>query len=523
MTESIPKPHPLAEVVVSADESLVAESAESADRLRVLLDLGAAICGRTEVGELLAEVPGAIHRLIGAQRCFVATLAGPGRLQPRVCHGIELSDDPATWPVSHTIVRRVMEEGVAILSPDAQQDRQLSKQASIVRHQIRSVMCVPLGRPKSSCIGILYADSRLQPGAFTKEDLKFATALSHFIFLGLRSAGEIEKARAARDISEERAAQLQRELLADHKIVGSSAGLLQAYDSLKRAAEKDVPVLLSGESGSGKELFARAVHSLSPRRSLPFVAVSIAAINPNLVESELFGHEKGSFTGAVSRKIGTFELAHGGTLFLDEVAEIPLHVQAKLLRVLESREFERVGGRQKIPAHFRIVCASHRDLAMMVKDGTFREDLYYRLVGVNIRLPALRERIEDIPELARHILRRLKSDKRFSPAALRQLQLYDWPGNVRQLVRVVEAVDALCPCAEVQPDDLPPPLNPAKARTGDASADAFPTLDAVLSSAEREHIRRALALTAGNKERARELLGISKDTFWKRLKDYAML
>jgi DNA-binding NtrC family response regulator len=354
-------------------------------------------------------------------------------------------------------------------------------------------------------------------------DLKFAIALSHFIFLGLRNAREIERAQSDAALNRERSAQLQRELLAEHKIVGGSPALLAAYDNLKRAAEKDVPILLQGESGTGKELFARAAHNLSPRRREPFIAISIAEINPNLVESELFGHEKGAFTGAFQRKIGKFELAQSGTLFLDELAEIPLHLQAKLLRVMETRTFERVGGHDPIEATFRLVCATHQSLEQMVQRGAFRADLFYRLVGVQIRLPPLREHIEDIPEIARHILNRIRSPKTFSPEAVRQLQRYSWPGNVRQLVRVVEAVDALCPRDEIQSADLPPPLNPAGGDPGSAAADVFPTLADEVARVEREHIRRALALTQGNKEKAREMLGISKDTFWKRLKEFNLL
>ena len=217
-----------------------------------------------------------------------------------------------------------------------------------------------------------------------------------------------------------------------------------------------------------------------------------------------------------ARRLGRFELADRGTLFLDEVAEIPLHVQAKLLRVLETGEFERVGGSARLRSDFRVVAATHRDLEAMVAAGEFREDLFYRLVGVTVSIPALRERISDIPELAAHAFTRLKSAKLFSPAALRALQAYPWPGNVRQFTRVVETVDALCPRDLVEPADLPPPLHAPAATRRD-----FPKLAEVVREVERAHFRRALDATGGNKEKACALLGLSRDTFWRRLKEFA--
>jgi DNA-binding NtrC family response regulator len=205
------------------------------------------------------------------------------------------------------------------------------------------------------------------------------------------------------------------------------------------------------------------------------------------------------------------------------VAEIPLHTQAKLLRVLEAREFQRVGGEGSLTSNFRLICATHKNLEDLVRAGRFREDLYYRLVGVALHLPPLRERPEDIPELVQQMIKRLKSGKTFSDAAVRQMQFYPWPGNIRQLMRVVEAVDALCPHEEIQPEDLPPPLRPAIGATGAAAPTGFPPLDSVVSQAEKEHIRLALAMCSGNKERARELLGISRDTLWNRLKVYGLL
>ncbi len=483
-------------------------------RLEVLCDLGNSICAQRDSAGLFAAVPRAIRELIGAERFFLALVNEAGRLSARLSFGIELPKRTEDWPVSHSVLRRVLDEGVSLLCDDAQHDEALGGQASVLLHGIRSVLCVPIGLGPA-CVGLIYADHRAVTHQFSETDLQFLTALSHYVALGLQNIQRLQRSTGAPPAA---SANLEQELYRDHQIIGSAPALLKAYEKLRRAAGKNVPVLLLGESGTGKELFARAVHTLSPRRDKPFVAVNLAEINENLFESELFGYEKGAFTGAERRKEGRLALAAGGTLFLDEIAEIPLHLQAKLLRVIETRGFERVGGRDRVEADFRLVCATHRDLSKRVKEGAFREDLYYRLVSVTIDLPPLRERAEDIPILSDYLLRCLKSSKRITPQAMRRLQSYEWPGNVRQLVRVIEAVDALCEANDITAQDLPPPISSGRAEG--ESGSGFDLLRDVVSRAEKEHIRRALAITGGKKTRACVLLGMTKDTFFRRLKEY---
>jgi two-component system NtrC family response regulator/two-component system response regulator HydG len=295
------------------------------------------------------------------------------------------------------------------------------------------------------------------------------------------------------------------------------------YSVVKQAAATKATVLILGESGTGKELVAQALHELSPRKDRPFVKVACAALSETLLESELFGHERGSFTGAVGRKEGRFELADGGTLFLDEIGEITPTVQVKLLRALQTREFERVGGTQSIKVDVRVVAATNRDLAAEVKAGRFREDLYYRLNVVAVTLPPLRRRRGDIPALAAHFIEKYgvaygKDIKGLTPGTLNALLAHDWPGNVRELENAIERAVVLCKGSELTADDLPATLRGPRPAQRDA-AGLIP--GATLAEIEREAILRTLELLGGSTSRAAEMLGISVRKIQYRLKEYA--
>ncbi|MBN1206624.1 MAG: sigma-54-dependent Fis family transcriptional regulator [Myxococcaceae bacterium] len=308
-----------------------------------------------------------------------------------------------------------------------------------------------------------------------------------------------------------------------HNIIGDSPQLQGIYDVIRRAAATRATVLILGESGTGKELIAQALHQESPRKDKPFIRVHCAALSENLLESELFGHEKGSFTGAVARKEGRFELADGGTLFLDEIGEISASVQVKLLRVLQQREFERVGGTQTIKVDVRIVAATHRDLAAEVKAGRFREDLFYRLNVVSVTLPPLRERKSDIPALVSHFLEKYsdsygKQVKGLAPGTLQALLAHDWPGNIRELENAVERAVVLAQGAELTTDDLPPVLRGPRP-AGSSSNNLIP--GASMATIEREAILRTLEMVQGSTSRAAEILGISVRKIQYRMKEYS--
>jgi two-component system nitrogen regulation response regulator GlnG len=331
-------------------------------------------------------------------------------------------------------------------------------------------------------------------------------------------------------------------------LIGRSPAMQEIYRTIARLTTADLTVMINGESGTGKELVARALHDYGKRRSGPFVAINMAAIPRELIESELFGHERGAFTGATNRNLGRFEQAAGGTLFLDEIGDMPPEAQTRLLRVLQEGEFTTVGGRQPIRANVRIIAATHRDLRAAIRQGQFREDLFYRLNVVPVRLPPLRERTEDIPPLARHFLDRAREDglpaKSLDQGALDRLRRHQWPGNVRELENLMRRLAALCPqetiTAEVVENELseatpiaeappvagPEPLARAVERhirqflsahdDGLASSDIY---DRVIAEVERPLIQMTLAATRGNQIKAASMLGLNRNTLRKKIRD----
>ena len=323
-------------------------------------------------------------------------------------------------------------------------------------------------------------------------------------------------------------------------IIGKSAGLTDLYAVLERVADTPTTVLITGESGTGKELVARALHDHSTRRDKPFIKVNCAAIPKELIESELFGYERGAFTGAVSSKPGRFELANGGTLFLDEIGEIPVEMQVKLLRALQESEFERVGGIKTIHVDVRLVAATNRDLKKLIAAGGFREDLFYRLNVVSIRLPALRERDTDIPLLVEHFLakfnERLKKQVTgVEPEALDILSAYGWPGNIRELENVMERSVLFCDAQKLRVEDLPGELRGSAGSvappTSDASGGDMPLsaegglkehVKVAMSRLERDLVSRALKQTSGNVTHAARLLKISRKGLQLKMKELGL-
>lgn len=301
-------------------------------------------------------------------------------------------------------------------------------------------------------------------------------------------------------------------------MVGKSLLMTEMFQKIRQIAERDTTVLVTGESGTGKELVARLVHNQSPRKNGPFIPINCSAIPETLIESELFGHEKGAFTHAVERRIGHFELANGGTLFLDEIGELSLQVQVKILRFLQEQEFYRVGSSKPIRVDVRVIAATNRNLEEAIKQKTFREDLYYRINVIGLHLPPLRERFEDIPHLVEHFLERLKlsyghRDLKFSEAAMRRFTEYAWPGNVRELENVVESLMALCPNTEVGETDLPDKILRKESLSLNGSSEISAGkigFEEAEKRFETEIILKALRRTNYVQTRAAELLGISR-------------
>ena len=310
-------------------------------------------------------------------------------------------------------------------------------------------------------------------------------------------------------------------------LVGRSDAFVRVLHAVQRVARTDVSVLIEGESGTGKDLLAQAIHRTSVRKDGPLVAVNCAAIPEGLLESELFGHERGAFTGAIRTRSGRFEAANGGTLFLDEIGDMPLAMQAKILRALEERKIERVGGNRSIDVDVRVIAATNRNLDKLVAAGQFRLDLFYRLQGVRLQIPALRERIEDLPELISTFVERARqhlsrATASISAEALRCLWAYGWPGNIRELQHVIEGA-LLLSDGTVLPEHLPPQIRRcATEHAAEATADVSRPLDEALGDVERRLILEALRRSNGVQARAAKLLGVSEQSLWYRIKKYKL-
>jgi|CZKS01.1.fsa_nt_gi Nif-specific regulatory protein len=403
--------------------------------------------------------------------------------------------------VSRTIVSKVLQEGVALLCNDLPAAEAFSETASVVDRHIRSVLAVPL-EVFDRVLGVIYLDASDPAVRFDEDHLQLLTAI------GSIAAAALDNARRMEWLEEENR-RLQAEMNIEHNMVGESPRMRDVYQFIGRVASSDSTVLIFGESGTGKELVARAIHQNSGRANKPCVAINCAALAETLLESELFGHEKGAFTGAIVQKKGRLEVAEGGTVFLDEIGELAASLQAKLLRVLQEREFERVGGTRTIKLDVRLIAATNRELEDEVKKGRFREDLYYRLNVVSLRMPALRDRREDISLLASYFAS--KYGKRsgrtvvgISPRARACLLNYEWPGNVRELENAIERAVVLGTSDLILPEDLPEAILDKAAPAG-APAEAFH--DAVRES-KKQLIVTAVEQAGGNYTEAARLLGL---------------
>ena len=402
---------------------------------------------------------------------------------------------------SQTILNRVLEESLAVLSNDVQSDENYREAESLLERRVRSVLAVPLAI-QDRVLGVMYLEANSPGARFDSDLLQLVTTLGNIAALAIENARYLEVLGG-----ENR--RLHEELNIRHSMVGESKAMHEVYDFVSRVAKRDSTVLITGESGTGKELVARAVHVNSDRSDKPFVAINCAAITETLLESELFGHERGAFTGAVSQKKGKLEVAEGGTIFLDEIGELALPMQAKLLRVLQEREFERVGGTRSIKLDVRLITATNRDLKDASRAGTFRSDLYYRLNVVSLHMPPLRDRRDDIPLLAaffaaRHGERVKRSVAGISPEARSCLMRYDWPGNVRELENAIERAVVLGTTGLILPEDLPESILEETAAFGEPVS----ALHEGVREAKKALIERAIDQAKGNYTEAAGILGV---------------
>ncbi len=403
--------------------------------------------------------------------------------------------------VSRTIVKQVLQEKVGVLSNDVQTSSVYGQARSLADSAVSSLLAVPLVL-KDEVLGLLYLNTSNPRSRFDEDHLQLLIGIAGI------AAPALENIRRVESLENENR-ELQAEANIEHNMVGASARMREVFQFIGKVAPTTATVLIYGESGTGKELVAHAIHRNSPRAEKRFVAINCAAIAGSLLESELFGHEKGAFTGALTLKKGKLEEGNGGTVFLDEIGELAPELQAKLLRVVQEREFERVGGTHPIKADIRLIAATNRDLQEEVKRGTFRQDLYYRLNVVSVTLPPLRDRREDIPTLAQHFtMKHSKLSNRpvmsISATARASLLAYNWPGNVRELENAIERAVVLGSTGSILPEDLPDEVIDG----GCPAASSITKYHDAMREAKKQLILKTLEQAAGNHNEAAKLLGL---------------
>ena len=426
-----------------------------ARNLNVLLKISRIVHSIRDLEKLQEQILTSIFEVSPAERGAILLTGNDGRSFSSVYarHRDPRIERPVQ--VSRTIANRVVEEGIAVLGSDVQSSEGLGRVESLVASQVRSLLCVPLTIFQRA-IGCIYLDTFSLARRFDEDHLQLVTALAGVCSFALDNARRLQWL-------EQENQRLTNEIAMERSLVGESGKMKEVFQFLGRVSQSDATVLVGGESGTGKELAARAIHRKSARSAKPFVAINCAAIPETLLESELFGHEKGAFTGAATQKKGRLELADGGVLFLDEVGELAPSIQVKLLRVLQEREFERLGGTRPIRVDLRLIAATNRDLDDAVKSGAFRQDLFFRLNVLHLTMPPLRERKEDIPLLADFFVHKYckrcgAHPKRIAREAIASMVAYDWPGNVRELENVIERALVLGISDEILPEDLPESL-----------------------------------------------------------------
>jgi serine/threonine-protein kinase PknK len=529
-------------------------------RLSRILEVNSDLAGELDLERLTAKIIGHAVELLRAERGFVLLAEGDGTLTVHAQHG--RGGDAPSAEFSRSIAESVVATREPVVTLDARGDARLKSYASVHQLLLESVACVPILAPSGNAIGALYLETRVKPGRHFQRELPTLSAFADQVAIALenarlvgenrRRADELAEAneelaeaqQRLRELLDGRTEQLKRtrQKLRDARdtlyghfgyqgLVGTSGAMRKVYALVDRVKDTDVPVLITGESGTGKEVVARAVHSASARGKAKFLGVNCGAIPENLLESELFGHVRGAFTGAERDRKGLIREAEGGSILLDEIGEMPLKMQAGLLRVLQEKKVRPVGGTTEEPVDVRILFATNRDLERMVKEGKFREDLYYRIHVVEIHLPALRERGDDVPQLVDYFLglfaaRYKREKKSVSRDALRRLQQYGWPGNVRQLEHVLLNAWVMSEAEELLTEDfeIPDGFRPVVDRAS-TSSQMRPPKKATTSQHrrdERERIIEALRSCNWNRVKAAEVAGIPRRTFYRRLREYGI-
>jgi Nif-specific regulatory protein len=476
-------------------------SSQVARNLSALLKISRVVHAIRDLEELQAQLLDLIFEVVPAGRGAILLAEGAAQDFNCLYARTRQAGQPQLVRVSRTIARQVMQENVAILGVDVPTSGALRDVESLVASEVRSLLCVPL-TVFQRVIGCIYLDSTTAANRLQEDHLQLMAAIAGI------SAVALDNARRLQWLEQENQ-RLSTEIRQEQSLVGEGARMQEIFQFLARVAPTESTVLIEGESGTGKELVARALHRNSPRGNKPFVAINCAAIPEALLESDLFGHERGAFTGASAQKKGRLEVADGGVVFLDEIGELAPALQVKLLRVLQEREFERVGGTHTIKVDIRLIAATNRDLTEAVRTGDFRQDLYYRLAVVRLTMPPLRERREDIPMLTRHFVQKYAKRSKVKPKpvsreAMAALVNYEWPGNVRELENAIERALVMGSSDTVLLEDLPESLleqeSPAEVHEGKYHAS--------VKELKKQLIIDAVEQTRGNYVEAAGILGV---------------
>jgi Nif-specific regulatory protein len=501
------------------------EQAMQIRRLQALLEVSQALGSTLDLQAALERVLEILDRELGMKRGAIALLDEEGdQLAIQYAYGLsERERQRGRYRVDEGVTGQVVSSGKPVIVP------QVSKEPLFLHRtrkrsaaQEESFLCVPI-KDRRRSLGALSISYPFKPDRNYEDSIKLLTIVASMIAQSLRLAHLVEQEKA--QLQDENAL-LKRELQEKYdfrNIVGTSKEMREVYEQVAQVAPTNTTVLIRGESGTGKELVAHAIHYNSPRASKPFIKVNCAALPESLIETELFGHEKGAFTGALARKRGRFELAEGGTIFLDEIGDLSPSLQVKLLRVLQEREFERVGGMETVRVNVRVITATNVDLEQAVQDGRFRSDLYYRLNVFSIYLPPLRERKTDILLLADHFLEKYSCQngrriKRISTPAIDMLMSYHWPGNVRELENAIERATLVCESNVVHGYHLPPTLQTAE---GSGTVTRM-SLEQAVEAYEKDLIQDALKTTRGNRARAARLLDTTERILGYKVQKYGI-
>ena len=494
-------------------------------RLSTLLEVSQALSGTLNIKSALHRVLEILGRHHGAVRSMVTMLRDGGELFVEAADGLDRPAQSVQYRMGEGITGRVVETGKPIVVPRVSREPAMLNRAARRPEgddQELSFVCVPILLNRRA-VGALGVDLRYKPDRDFESSVKFMGVVASMIAQAIKIQRLIEEDKRRLVDENEHLRQELRDKYDFSNIIGTSGPVRQVYEQVAQVAATNTTVLIRGESGTGKELIAHAIHYNSLRAKKPFVKVSCAALPESLIEAELFGHEKGAFTGAESRKKGRFELAEGGTLFLDEIGDINLSTQVKLLRVLQEREFERVGGTETIKVNVRMIAATNKDMEQALQQGTFREDLYYRLNVFTIFVPPLRDRKADLLLLADHFLEKFsrehgKSIKRISTPAIDMLVSYHWPGNVREMENALERAVLMCEGQVIHAHHLPPSLQTAEAS---GTVTRVSLADAVIAY-EKDLIQDALKTTRGNRAKAARLLDATERILNYKIKKYGV-